>query len=233
MPPSWWGCSVREPARRRPRRAGPLAAALLLLSYLTVLILVRPWHMRWGSTGEELRAPLPADELTPRPRYQIQHAVGLRAPPHAVWPWLAQLGHDRGGFYSHAGLENRFGLRVRNADRIHPEWQSLAAGDSVLATPDNYLGTGRRLGWRVERAEPDRVLVLEGWGAFVLEPTEAGGTRLIVRTLGSGDDGLAAVALAPLGLLIFEPAHFIMQRQMLLGIRSRVEATEFHRGNGS
>ena len=38
--------------------------------------------------------------------------------------------------------------------------------------------------------------------------------------------GLAAIvnnSLMPIGLLVFEPAHFIMQRRMLLGIRERAE----------
>jgi hypothetical protein len=207
-----------------PARRASSAAAVLLVAWLGLLILARPWHMRWGSTGEELHRALPGDEAAARPSYQIQHAVAIGAPPEEVWPWLAQLGHDRGGFYSYAWLENAFGLRVRNADRVHPEWQSIAAGDTVLATPDDYLGLGRRYGWRVARAEPGRVLVLENWGAFVLEPAGDGTTKLIVRTRGGGSDGLASVALAPLGLFLFEPAHFVMQRRMLVGIRARTEA---------
>lgn len=210
-------------SRPLPRRVGA-AAAVLFVAYLALLIVARPWHMRWGSSHADLLRPLPGDELAPRPVYQIQHAVVIPAPPDEVWPWLAQLGHDRGGFYSYSWLENSFGLHVRNADRVHPEWQSLAAGDSVLATPDDYLRTGRRFGWRVARAEPGRVLVLEEWGAFVLEPAGDGRTKLIVRTRGDGDDDLQALTMAPLGLMLMEPAHFIMERKMLLGIRARVEA---------
>lgn len=212
----------RRPPRMR-RRIGA-AVSVALVAYLAVLIAVRPWHMRWGSTPGELRMPLPGDETAAAPNFQIQHAVTIPAPPEQVWPWLAQLGHDRGGFYSYSWLENAFGLHVRNADRIHPEWQSIAAGDSVLATPDDYLGTGRRFGWRVGRAEPNRVLVLETWGAFVLRPGPGGTTRLIVRTRGGGGDAAAALALAPFGLMVFEPAHFIMERRMLIGIRDRVRA---------
>lgn len=209
----------RRPPRLR-RRIGA-AVSVALVAYLAVLIAARPWHMRWGSTPGELRMPLPGDEMAVAPNFQIQHAVTIPAPPEQVWPWLAQLGHDRGGFYSYSRLENSFGLHVRNADRIHPEWQSIAAGDSVLATPEDYLGTGRRFGWRVGRAEPNRVLILETWGAFVLEPAGDGTTRLIVRTRDNGGDDLKALVLAPLGLALMEPAHFIMERRMLLGIRER------------
>jgi hypothetical protein len=65
--------------------------------------------------------------------------------------------------------------------------------------------------------------VLQGWGAFVLHPVDDSTTRLIVRTRGEGKPSLAAVAIAPAGLLVLEPAHFIMQRGMLLGIKQRAE----------
>jgi hypothetical protein len=50
--------------------------------------------------------------------------------------------------------------------------------------------------------------------------TADGNTRLIVRTRGNGKPN---VALAPFGLLVFEPAHFIMERRMLRGIKARAE----------
>lgn len=227
------GEPTTPPARPRLLPRAGRAVGTFVVAGLALLILVRPLHMRWGSTDAELRQPLPGDELAPGAGFQIQHAVTVASPPEAVWPWLAQLGHDRGGFYSYSRLENLFGLHVRNADRVHPEWQAIAAGDSVIATPDDYLGTGRRFGWRVARAEPGRVLVLENWGAFVLEPTRDGRTRLIVRTRGRAEDGIAALVLAPLGLTVFEPVHFVMERRMLAGIRARAEggaAPERHSG---
>lgn len=214
------GECLTDEADERPRRARWLreAAATLTVAVLAGLVLVRPWHMRWGSTSSELRGEWPGDELVPKANYVVQHAVTIDAPPAAVWPWLAQLGQERGGFYSYAWLENLFGLGIRNADRIHPEWQAIEAGDSVYATPPNWLGLNRRLGWRVARAEPERVLVLEQWGAFILEP-RGGATRLIVRTRGGGTDRPIDLALAPLGFLLFEPAHFIMERRMLLELK--------------
>ena len=212
---------------RKPRRllrGMGAAASIACVAWLSLLVLARPWYQRWGSTADELLRPLPGDEAGAAPNFQIQHAVAIRARPEEIWPWLAQLGHDRGGFYSYSWLENRFGLHVRNAGRVHPEWQRLAAGDSVFSTPTDWLGTGKRLGWRVTQAEPNRVLVLEKWGAFVLEPVDARTTKLIVRTRGSGPDGLGPLVMAPFGLMVFEPAHFIMERRMLLGIRARVEA---------
>jgi hypothetical protein len=214
-------------ARRWARRLGGVIA-VTVVAYTVVATAARPWHTRWGTTNEELRSALPGDELVKAPiRYGIQHAITIDAPPRAVWPWLVQIGQDRGGFYSHDWLERLFGADIRNADRIVPEWQERAAGDSVFATQPNYLGlVERRLGWRVAGVEPGRALVLENWGAFVLVPERYNSTRLIVRTRGGGGDHESLVDLltGPLGLLAFELPHFIMERGMLEGIKSRAEA---------
>jgi len=203
------------------RAAVGQALAFLTLTYVGVALLARPWHSRWGSTRAELRAELPGDDLVPNAHYTIQHAVTIDAPPQDVWPWLVQLGQNRGGFYSYDWLERLFGDDIQNTDRINPEWQTLKPGDLVRATQPDYLGGlfGPDLGWKVERIEPNRVLILGGWGAFVLQPSN-NATRLIIRTRGAGEPN---VVFAPLGMLIFEPAHFIMQRRMLLGIKERTE----------
>lgn len=197
--------------------------AIVALALLTVLVLTRPVTQRWGSSSAELRADLPGDDSSLRSVYQIQHAVTIHTTPDRVWPWLVQLGEDRGGFYSYAGLERLVGLRVHNADRIHPEWQDLEVGDTIFATHAGWLGQQRRLGWRVSVLRPDTVLVLERWGSFVLLPIDGSSTRLIVRSRGGGADRPGSVALAPLGFLLFEPIHFLMERKMLLTIKRRAE----------
>ena len=208
------------------RLARPLTVLVLLLAvYPAALILLRPWHTRWGASAADRSMSLPGDALVPEARYRIDHAVTIHASADAVWPWLAQIGQDRAGFYSYDWLERLIGDPIYNADRIVPEWQRLGRGDLVRAAPPDYLGgrLGRNLGWRVAEIVPGRALVLEGWGAFVLRPIDDSTTRLIVRTRGDGRPSVGAVALAPLGLMVLEPAHFIMQRRMLLGIKERAE----------
>ena len=143
------------------------AAAFAVLAYTSVAIVSRPWHSRWGSSRAELAASLPGDSLVPNVHYTIQHAVTIRATPTDVWPWLVQLGQDRAGFYSYDWLERAIGDRIQNADRIHPEWQTIRKGDLVRATQPDYLGGqfGRDIGWRVAEVEPGRVLALGGWAA--------------------------------------------------------------------
>jgi hypothetical protein len=136
---------------------------------------------------------------------------------------LAQVGQDRAGFYSYDWLERLFLADIHNAWEVRPEWQNRKVGDLVRATQPDYLGglLGKDLGWRVKLLDTNRALVLDGWGAFVIEPESGGRTRLIVRST-TGDPDAPAWGAA-LSLTLFELPHFVMQRGMLLGIKERAE----------
>jgi hypothetical protein len=175
------------------------------------LFVIRPWLRNWGATAEEARQPLPGDELVPDPAIDLTWAVTIDAPVQEVWPWLAQVGQDRGGFYSHTWLENLAGCRMRNAERIHPEWQQREIGEKMPLHPSYGLD--------VACFEPNHALVLNGWGSFVLEPIDAGHTRLISRS--RVPSGWPAVSYA----MLLEIPHFVMQRKMLLTIKQRAEQT--------
>jgi uncharacterized protein YndB with AHSA1/START domain len=168
---------------------------------------------------------LPGDPVVRDPSLEILHAVTIDAPPEAVWPWLVQIGQDRGGFYSYTWLERAFGAQIRNADTIHPEWQARRVGDYVYATQPGYLGglVVERPGWVIDRLDPGRAMVLRHWGAFVLQPRDGGRTRLLVRSTISHDR--IPAWLAAVNFTAFELPHFIMQRRMLLGIKARAERT--------
>ncbi len=170
---------------------------------------IRPWHLRWGSTASDTAAELPGDELLPDEGLNIVHAISIGAPRGEVWPWVAQLGQDRGGFYSYEWLENMAGCRMRNADRIHPEWQLREVGETLYLHPRNGL--------KVTKFEPGVSLGLEGWGTIVLRPLEGDRTRLIVRS--RVPQGTATALYASL----MEIPHFLMERRMLLGIKDLAE----------
>jgi hypothetical protein len=183
-------------------------------------LFVRPWHLRWGATEAELKMPFPGQRPeAPAPTVCATHAVTIEAPAADVWAWLIQIGQDRGGFYSYAWLENLVGCRLRNADRIVPEWQHLSEGDTVRLHPEAPP-------LPVTHLEPERALVLaNGWG-FVLKQVGPTTTRLIAH--GWGDD-IPQIENRLLHFLywrvLFEPAHFVMERKMLLGIKKRAEAS--------
>jgi hypothetical protein len=183
-----------------------LAGVVALTAYVVVL---RPWSRRWGTSPDERRMTLPGDEQVPRPGVAMTRAVTIDAPPERVWPWIAQIGQDRGGFYSYTFLENLAGCRMRNADRIHPEWQHRAVGDTVPLHP--------MAGIELSRFEPNRSYALQGW-YFALEPTDGDRTRLLARS--RIPPGATSAAYA----LFIELPHFVMERKMLLGIKQRAEA---------
>ena len=170
---------------------------------------LRPWHRRWGASLVEQTAPLPGDDLTPDPGYQHTRAVTIHAPAEHVWKWLVQIGQNRGGLYSYDWLENLAGCDIHSASRVHSEWQHPSPGDT--------LGIVRGWGPRILAIDPGHSLVIEGWGAYVLQPIDENTSRLIARA--RHPRGWAAVYYA----LLVEIPHYIMERKMLLGLRDRAE----------
>ncbi len=195
-------------ALSRGRRPPPLAAAGVAATALYALR-VRPWLLRWGARPSEIEGALPGDELLPDPGAQSTRAVTIDAPVEEVWAWLAQIGQDRAGFYSYEWLENLAGCRMRNADRVHAEWQQRTVGETVLLHPASGL--------RLARFDPGRCYAFErGSWYLALEP-EGTRTRLLAR--GRSPRGIASIAYS----LLLEIPHFVMERKMLLGIKERAE----------
>ncbi len=189
------------------------------------MLLARPWHLQWGATDQESRGPLPGDDLVATPDLTATRAMTVRASADEVWPWIAQLGQGRGGFYSYDFLENLVGCQIRSADSIVPEWQTLEVGDQVKLHPDVPL--------EVAVFEPGGALVLRGgvpmgdapppydftW-AFVLRERPDGTTRLLVRERYAYTKRWAPVLVEPV-----EAVSFVMSQKMLRGIRDRAERT--------
>lgn len=206
-------------SKQRPVLAAWMAAAGIAAVYRWVL---RPRMYAWGATDAEVAAELPGDGLVEPGSTRTTRAITIDAPVEDVWPWLVQIGENRGGFYSYDVLERLVGTRIHNADVIHPEWQQLQVGDTVWLA-QRYGQRARQLVAEVvpnshlvltSAADYDRVQRGEkafGSWAFCLRP-QSGATRLLVR--GSG---------APVGQSAFDIVHFLMERGMLRGIRRRVQ----------
>lgn len=194
---------------------------------------VRRWFMTWGAAAAEVAASLPGDELLVAPALSTTRAVTIDVPPADVWPWLVQMGQQRGGFYSYDWLESAFGLDFLNADRIVPAWQHLTVGDQLRAAPAT---AGPAAGFTVVAIDPERSLVTAvgdpavvvpqaeagqlpdgGTWTFVLRPEGADRTRLIVRLRARFD---LPPPVAWLVARLLEPVHFVMERKQLLTIRS-------------
>ena len=193
----------------------------------SALYAARRFYRNWGTTKEECETPLPGDELVGQPAVQTTEGVWIDAPADAVWPWLVQMGQDRGGLYSYEGVENLIGLSYRNADRIHPEWQQLSVGDAIRVVPRGWMGLRDGLVLPVVQIVPGQSIVLRvqppavPWDAvwsFHVMPRWEDRCRLLVRT--------RSRMRAPgqvLGAEAAGPVMALMTRGMLLGIKRRAE----------
>ncbi|HZT32101.1 MAG TPA: hypothetical protein VFA33_19590 [Bryobacteraceae bacterium] len=182
--------------------AAGLAAALLIYAAA-----IRPWHLRWGATDEEVRERLPGDMLIPRPDLRATRAITIHAPASAVWPWLVQMGQARGGSLCITGLE-----RLLGCDPRHPL-------PVAVLDPGRVLVLGNPAGMHPVRFSGG---YFAASSAFVLREVDAQTSRLIVRFRADWSPTLLSL-LAARGIL--EPANFLMVRKMLLGIRRRAEQT--------
>jgi hypothetical protein len=205
---------------RRRCLAGVGAIGVAAAAYI---FFARPWHLRWGASVQERDASLPGDDLIVSPDLIATRAITVRASAAQVWPWIAQLGQGRGGFYSYDFLENLAGGDIHNADRIVPGWQDVKIGDVVKLAP--------AVGLDVAAVVPGRALVLRGgipmgttpppydftW-AWVLREEPDGTSRLLVRERYAYTRTWARFLVEPV-----EAVSFVMSQKMLRGIRDRAE----------
>ena len=75
---------------------------------------------------------MPGDGLVVDPTFSYTTAILINARPEHIWPWLVQMGYQRGGLYSYDWLDRLFGFLDRpSATQILPEFQHLAVGDAI------------------------------------------------------------------------------------------------------
>jgi hypothetical protein len=204
---------------RRPTRLALTGVAGIAAYALAV----RPRLLNWGATGEESGAPLPGDDLIAVSDLTATRAITIRASAGEVWPWIAQLGQGRGGFYSYDLLENLVGCDIHSADRIGPEWQQVAVGDEVRLFPDGglkvaALDAGRSLVLRGGVPMGDTPPVFDFSWAFVLRERPKGETRLLVRERYGYSRPWAPLLVEPTAVI-----SFVMTREMLRGVKHRAE----------
>ncbi len=210
---------------------GIAGASSMGVGFLTPFL--RRHRTTWGATPREIAGELPGDGLMSDPKWQFTQAISIDAPTEKVWPWLAQIGQGRGGFYSYETLENLVGCDIHNADRVSPEYQGLRPGDSVKLHP--------KVAMPVAAVEPGKAIVLDydsrtGYAKdsptrqkdyfqstwlFCVQPKDDGSSRLIARfRIGYNRSLRNKIAYR----YFMEPISTTMQRQMLRGIKNRVEA---------
>lgn len=195
----------------------PVLLAVLVVVATMALI---PWMDRWGATDDEIAASLTGDELVPSARISYTRAISINASPEDIYPWVVQLGAEKGGMYSYEWFEtNLLQCELINADRIHPEWQNLKVGDPMKMCP----GTSGPPPYEIAIIEPNSSIIMghkengawvEVW-QFHFIPKEDGTTRLVIRSRSAAEGWFWD---------IIRPGEFIMMRGMMFGIKERAEA---------
>lgn len=177
--------------------------------------LFRPWQLGWGATEDERVRPLPGDELVEAPTFVATRAITIRAQPADIWPWLAQVGVNRAGWYSYDWLDN---LGRPSAREIIPELVDITVGDVLPMSPDGKQGI------RVHALDPPTSMI---WGtpgdtswAWVLDPGPDGTTRVLSRVRSRYRWLSPTIVFS----MLLELADIWMMRRMLLNVRERVEA---------
>lgn len=202
---------------------------LRLAGALTLLCAARRYYRNWGTTKEESQMYLDGDAHIFGPVVRSTEAVWIDAPASAVWPWLVQMGQDRGGLYTFETLENLAGLHYVTADRIHPEWQHLEPGDTVRLVPRGWMGL--RDGFALEVVEVNdqeaqKSIVLRGsmspnWNvvwSFHVIPHWEDRCRLLIR--------IRTPLRLPSQVLVTEllgPVTAFVTRGILRGIKRRAQ----------
>ncbi len=185
-----------------------------------------PAMTRWGATNEEVAMTLPGDGTLPDPLVDWTSATTINARPDQVWPWIAQIGDTRGGFYSYTFIENQIGSLMgssdykvvyRNSDRVVPEWQNPQPGEQIIqgvlkvteVKPNEYL--------LADSVTPDSM----GWTwVWSLQPINGGSqTRLISRSRVQPPPGPEN----PVMSFVFNVGGFVMMQNMMQGIQQRAE----------
>jgi hypothetical protein len=197
-----------------------LSGAAIMAVCIVLRPLMRRWYATWGTAEAERVMALPGDEIVPHPCGGYTQAVGIRTTAAAVWPWVVQIGQDKGGFYSYELLENMVGCNIHNSDRIIPEYQDIKIGDKLVMAP-------KAPAIPVIVVEPEKALVYGGrfdektantWTFYL-----AGGggyTRLVSRWSFQYKPGFFNRVVYN---WMLEPIAAVMQRKMLLTIKDLAE----------
>ena len=199
---------------------------------------------KYHVTKAERTSTLPGDSIIALPVAVWTRGITINASQSTVWPWIAQLGADRAGWYSFDFIDNGGNPSSKT---ILPEFQEVETGQIFPALPgadDAFVVAEVEHGKSLVLIVPDpKNKIIMSW-AFVLEYFDSERTRLILRArisdlwrkmakdAVSGDDiqlihriyGLLARLPSPIMIGVAGFGHGIMERRMLKGIKRRSES---------
>lgn len=188
-----------------------------VLAGLAYYFFLRPQMLKWRTQLGESQRRLPGDEIIPQPSLQLTHAIDIDAPAEAVWPWLAQMGRERTGYYSLDAANNS---GIPSAAFIRQDMTPPAVGTEMAG------------GFHIMELEPNRKLVFGGFGLprlsgltfdltalYLLERQSDGSTRMLTCYR-----GFSYGMLSLLYTLFNEAFYFFMLREQLDQIKRLAES---------
>lgn len=147
---------------------------------------------RVGLTRSQAAVSLPGDLVLPGATLVADRATLVDAAPGDIWPWLTQIGRDRGGLYTSTALGCAVGCGTPDVRELRAEWSTRAVGERVALAPGTSLRVavsseadalvlatdgGERSGAGVDSGVAD----VDATWTFALLPEVQGRTRLHVR----------------------------------------------------
>lgn len=229
----WWPACTVSHGCRMTGVLGTTSAAAVGVAAAAYRRFLAPRLMTWGATDDEVAGPFPGGDFVPEGERGATMAVTIEAPAEQVWPWLVQMGWDRGGFYSWDLLDN---AGRPSAREVHPEWQDLGVGDRlkclglpsyavVTLEPNRFLGLYWLADLRGQLLDPSRPrpsAYMEGFWGFRLTELPGRRTRLVIG-------GYQAARPRWFERLMYDWAFpvvvWIMQARMLAVLKRNVERT--------
>ena len=117
-------------------QSNPFLFVIVHIIVLGIIILCSLLYYGFSNppTNEEKKKWFPGNDLLGGEPNRMRGglAITINAPKEKIWPYLAQLGQRRAGFYSFGWLERLFGFHIYNEYRIVDEWQHIEPGQFIF-----------------------------------------------------------------------------------------------------
>jgi hypothetical protein len=194
-------------------------AIIVIGLVVTYLLVIRPWHLKWGATREELLLALPGDKNVHTPDFNATRGITIHSTPELVWPWIIQIGSKRAGWYSIDWMDN---AGIKSADQILPEFQTIEVGQFIPFTPDQKNGM-----WVNDFKEHEYILWVDKEGKatwlWYVYPIDQTRSRLVTRLRTKYNwKGIWIIYY-----MLYDIGDIVMMSKCMNGIKVRAEK-EFH-----
>ncbi|MEM7645795.1 MAG: hypothetical protein AAF203_02695 [Pseudomonadota bacterium] len=149
-----------------------------------------------------MNQPIPGDDAVPSATWICDQSIMIKGTPENIWPWLAQMGSGRAGWYSWDWIDNWGRPSFQNIDS---NLQTLSKDQAISVFTLDDFKENQFMTLRYSKKAN-----MTWW----LEP-RGEKTKLSSRVRINGPKLLLDLTLGP--------GHFIMQYKQFVEIKKRVE----------